>query len=227
MSNSPLNNLMPLYAVEVGLGVAGAAILSSALQLGALILQWPMGWASDKTDRRKVMIFGMAAVAGFSTVLAVSPGLPLWITTAIVFVVGGFAMSIYPVLLSHAGDFVPPSKMVPLCATLMLAFAFGMTLGPITASALMDLVGPNGLYMHSIFFCSFFILFALYRMIRRSAPPTEARSAYVNMPASSTAISQLDPRAPHPEVDESIEAVFGRDDADGRAEPPRYNPSTK
>ncbi|WP_421879349.1 MFS transporter [Pacificispira sp.] len=227
MSNSPLNNLMPLYAVEVGLGVAGAAILSSALQLGALILQWPMGWASDKTDRRKVMIFGMAAVAGFSTVLAVSPGLPLWITTAIVFVVGGFAMSIYPVLLSHAGDFVPPSKMVPLCATLMLAFAFGMTLGPITASALMDLVGPNGLYMHSIFFCGFFILFALYRMIRRSAPPTEARSAYVNMPASSTAISQLDPRAPHPEVDESIEAAFGRDDADGRAEPPRYSPSTK
>lgn len=227
MANSPMNNLIPLYAVEIGLGVSGAAILSSALQLGALGLQWPMGWASDKRDRREVMIFGMGAVAAVSAILAFSPPLPIWGYAAIIFVLGGFAMSIYPVLLAHAGDFVEPEKMVPLCATLMLAFAFGMTIGPLTSSLLMDMIGPSGLFLHSIFFCALFILFAVYRMSRRAAPPTPDRPAYVNVPASSTAISQLDPRAPHPEVDESIEAVFGRDDPEDGVDDLHYKPSRK
>lgn len=224
MSNSPINNLMPLYAVEIGLGIGGAALLSSMLQLGALGLQWPMGWASDKTDRRKVMIFGMTAVAASSAVLTFAPPLPLYGYAAIVLVLGGFSMSIYPVVLAHAGDFVESNQMVPLCATLMLAFAFGMTIGPLTASATMDLVGPAGLFMHSIFFCGVFVVFALYRMGRRAAPPTAERRGYVNMPASSTAISGLDPRA-HPEIDESLEEVFGT--REGEEEVPHYIPSTK
>lgn len=228
MSNSPINNLMPLYAVEVGIGIAGAAILSSALQLGALALQWPMGWASDKRDRRQVMIFGMAGVAVFSAIIAFLPPMPVWGYAPLIFILGGFAMSVYPVLLAHAGDFVEPKQMVPLCATLMLAFSFGMTIGPITAAAAMDLVGPNGLFLHSILFCCLFIVFALYRMTRRRAPVGEARRAYVNVPASSTAISELDPRA-HPDVEESIEEAFGHDpdDPDAGDEIPHYRPSTK
>jgi MFS family permease len=227
LSNSPMNNLMALYAVEIGLGIAGAAVLSAALQIGALGIQWPMGWASDKRDRRQVMIFGMGAVAVFSLIIAVVPPLPLWAYAILVGILGGFAMSIYPVLLSHAGDFAPPAKMVPLCATLMLCFAFGMTIGPLTASAAMDFVGPSGLFWHSIFFCAVFIVFALYRISRRAAPVTAERQAYVNMPASSTAISQLDPRAPHPEIDESLEEAFGHDDDDTSPEVPHYRPSTK
>lgn len=228
LSNSPLNNLMALYAVEIGLGIAGAAVLSAALQVGALGIQWPMGWASDKRDRRQVMIFGMGAVAFFSALIALAPlTLPLWVYAILVGVLGGFAMSIYPVLLSHAGDFTPPEQMVPLCATLMLCFAFGMTVGPLTASAAMDLVGPSGLFFHSIFFCGVFILFALYRISRRAAPVTADRRAFVNMPASSTAISQLDPRAPHPDVDESLEEAFGHEEDDESPEVPHYRPSTK
>jgi len=228
MANSPIVAMMPVYAIDVGLEEAGAAILGSAIQLGALALQWPMGWASDKRDRRQVMIFGMGGLALFSAVLVVLPQMPVWGYVPIIFVIGGFAMSIYPVLLAHAGDFVEPKKMVPLCATLMLAFAFGMTIGPITAAAAMDWVGPNGLFLHSILFCVLFILFALYRMSRRKAPATPDRRAYVNVPASSTSISQLDPRA-HPEIDESIEEAFGHDpdDPDAGDEIPHYQPSTK
>ncbi len=195
MTNSPMTNLIAIYGVEIGLQVSGAVMLSAALQVGALALQWPMGWASDKRDRRKVMIFGMLMMALFSAIIAFVPTLPLWAYVILVAILGGFAMSIYPIVLAHAGDYVSRKQMVPLCATLMLAFSVGMAFGPITGSFAMDLLGPQGLFIHTIFFSLVFVCFALYRMAKRDSRPIDERPAYVNMPASSTAISLLDPRA--------------------------------
>ncbi len=195
MSNSPMNNLIAIYGIEIGLEISGAVMLSAALQVGALSMQWPMGWASDKRDRRKVMIFGMLMMALFSAIIAFVPPMPLWGYVILVGILGGFAMSIYPIVLAHAGDYVSPKQMVPLCATLMLAFAVGMSIGPITGSLAMDILGPQGLFIHTIFFSLVFVCFALYRMAKRDARPIDGRPTYVNLPASSTAISQLDPRA--------------------------------
>ena len=195
MSNSPMNNLIAIYGIEIGLEISGAVMLSAALQVGALSMQWPMGWASDKRDRRKVMIFGMLMMALFSAIIAFVPPMPLWGYVILVGFLGGFAMSIYPIVLAHAADYVSPKQMVPLCATLMLAFAVGMSIGPITGSLAMDILGPQGLFIHTIFFSLVFVCFALYRMAKRDARPIDGRPTYVNLPASSTAISQLDPRA--------------------------------
>ena len=195
MTNSPMNNLMAIYGVEIGLEISGAVMLSAALQVGALALQWPMGWASDKRDRRKVMIFGMVMMALFSALIAFMPTMPLWVYVVLVGILGGFSMSIYPILLAHAGDYVSPKQMVPLCATLMLAFAVGMAIGPITGSFAMDILGPEGLFIHTILFCLLFVTFALFRMGKRESRPVDERPAFVNLPASSTAISGLDPRS--------------------------------
>jgi MFS family permease len=195
MANSPMNNLIAIYGVGIGLEVSGAVMLSAALQIGALALQWPMGWASDKRDRRKVMILGMLMMALFSAVIAFMPTMPLWAYVILIGILGGFAMSIYPIVLAHAGDYVSPKQMVPLCATLMLAFSVGMAFGPISGSYAMDILGPQGLFIHTIFFCLVFVSFALYRMGKRDSRPIDERPAFVNLPASSTAISQLNPRA--------------------------------
>jgi len=195
MTNSPMNNLIAIYGVGIGLKVSGAVMLSAALQVGALALQWPMGWASDKRDRRQVMIFGMLMMALFSAIIAFMPTMPLWAYIILVGILGGFAMSIYPIVLAHAGDYVSPKQMVPLCATLMLAFSVGMALGPLSGSFAMDVLGPPGLFIHTIFFSLVFVFFALYRMQKRDSRPIYERPSFVNMPASSTAISQLNPRA--------------------------------
>jgi len=195
MTNSPMNNLIAIYGVEIGLEISGAVMLSAALQVGALALQWPMGWASDKRDRRKVMIFGMLMMAMFSAIIVFMPTMQLWVYIILVGVLGGFAMSIYPIILAHAGDYTSSKQMVPLCATLMLAFAVGMAIGPITGSFAMDVLGPEGLFIHTILFCLVFVIFALYRMGKRTSVPVDKHVAFVNMPASSTAISQLDPRS--------------------------------
>ena len=224
-SNSALGNLIGLYGLAEGLDVNGAVVLSSVLQFGALFLQWPLRWTSDRIDRRLVMIFGFATMAVVSAVLIALPALPLWGYAFFVLLIGGLGFSIYPIIVAHAGDFVEQKQMVPLCATLMLSFAFGMTLGPLTGSTAMEWLGPDGLLYHTILFNGIFVGFAIYRMTQRSAPaPT---GAYVNVPASSVAISQLNPRSAGPEIEESLEAVFGHDDEADGEEIPHYKPSGK
>lgn len=229
MLNSPINNLIPLYAAEIGLGVAGAATLAAALQIGALSFQWPMGWASDRRDRRHIMIFGMICAAVLCLVIALLPPVPIWVYAGLVVLLGGFSFSIYPVILAHAADFCAPKQMVPLCSTLMLAFALGMVVGPLTASTAMEFLGPRGLFFHGIVVAVPFVLFALYRMSRRKVRPMEERTSFANVPASSTAIKQMHPEAPHPEIDESLEEAFGHDPDDPNAgdEDQHYKPSGK
>ena len=41
-----MSNLIAIYGVNIGLEISGAVMLSAALQVGALALQWPMGWAA-------------------------------------------------------------------------------------------------------------------------------------------------------------------------------------
>lgn len=213
MMNSPINNLMPLYASQVGLGVAGAATLAAALQVGALVVQWPMGMMSDRRDRRHVMIFGVIVLSLLCAVLAFAPPLPIWGYAIMVALIGGFGLSVYPVILAHASDFCDPKQMVPLCSTLMLGFSFGMVIGPLTASTMMELIGPGGLFMHAILVAIPFVAYAFYRMTRRAVLPVEERTRFVYVPATSTAVKELHPEAPHPEIDEAISEAFGEDDA--------------
>ena len=139
-------------------------------------------------------------------------------------------MSIYPVILAHASDFCEPNQMVPLCSTLLLSFAFGMFVGPLSASAMMEIVGAGGLFLHAILVSIPFVVFAFYRMARRAVRPAEERTRFVYVPATSTAVKGLHPHAPHPEIDEAIAEAFGEDeDVRGGdiAEEPHTEPSTK
>ncbi len=230
MMVSPIMNLMPLFAAEVGLGVAGAATLVASIQVGALVIQWPMGWMSDRQDRRHVMIFGVVSLSAVCAVLAFSPPMPLWGYAGLVALIGGFGMSIYPVILAHASDFCEPNQMVPLCSTLLLSFSFGMFIGPLSASSMMEATGPGGLFVHAILVSIPFVAYALYRITRRSARPVDERSPFVYVPATSTAVKELHPVAPHPEIDEALAEAFGVESdpsTPNHVEEPHSEPSQK
>ena len=65
LMNSSVIAIAPVYGVRVGLDPAAAALLFLALQTGSLLFQWPLGWLSDKTDRRRV-------IAGLSLATAIA-----------------------------------------------------------------------------------------------------------------------------------------------------------
>ncbi|TIX98650.1 MAG: MFS transporter, partial [Mesorhizobium sp.] len=61
-----ISGFAPIHATAKGYSQADVALLLSAMPVGTLILQIPLGWISDRTDRRFVLVAAsaLAMVAG-------------------------------------------------------------------------------------------------------------------------------------------------------------------
>ena len=198
LMNGPVIALAPVYGVAVGLSPAVAALLLFAIQGGSLVFQWPLGWLSDRIDRR-IVIAGLAC--GTSTVSAlivwgssfedpwgVGIGFALW---------GGLALCIYAVCVAHASDLVEANRIVPTISTLLACWAVGMMTGPMLAAWLMEHMGARGLFVYSGLVSLGVAAFVVLRIAARSRTPLSG--GFVDVSPSSPATVTLGRAAPeHP-----------------------------
>jgi MFS family permease len=193
--NSAFQNMTPVYGADRGFSVAVIVLLLSLPQIGSLFLQWPLGWLSDRIDRRLVIIGCTTFIAAVSLViLLIAPRQQLGL--GILFLLwGASAYSVYGVCVAHAGDFAEPDQMVGVSGSALFAWAVGSMLGPTLAAPVMTAIGPGGLFAYTTVVALTLSLFAVWRMTRRSAMPPEERTDFVNLPATSPALARIDPRA--------------------------------
>ncbi|TVR06553.1 MAG: MFS transporter [Salinarimonadaceae bacterium] len=194
LMNGAVIAITPVYGVRLGLAPEAAALLVLAVQAGSLLFQWPLGWLSDMTDRRKV-------IAGLAAGTALACGAVVWAsagTNPTILLLafgfwGGMALCVYAVCVAHACDLVEPDQIVPAISSLLVCWAFGSMIGPAPATFLMEAVGPQGLF----YYCGTIALalfgFVLARIFKRDRP--KSAGGFVNMPATSAAVSDLSPRA--------------------------------
>jgi MFS family permease len=183
--------LGPVFAQQNGLGVAEVSGFISAMVLGALVLQLPLGRVSDRVDRR-VMLFAVA----FATMVAavaiafVALELPAALLAAAA-LFGGLAASIYPVSVAHANDFLRPGDRVAASAGLLFAYSAGASFGPFTASLAMARLGPPGLYLYCAAVALILAGFVVWRTRQRPtvAPSAKGRFAWLtsNTPSAADA----------------------------------------
>ena len=60
---SVLYAMSPVYATERGLTIAQTSYFITAIFLGAMVFQYPIGWFSDRMDRRMLIIAATAVGA--------------------------------------------------------------------------------------------------------------------------------------------------------------------
>ena len=56
VTTSAFFTLGPIFAQQRGLDTGGVAAFMASGTLGAFLLAWPLGWLSDRLDRRLVVI---------------------------------------------------------------------------------------------------------------------------------------------------------------------------
>ncbi|HVI18767.1 MAG TPA: MFS transporter, partial [Gaiellales bacterium] len=193
--NSALLGLTPVYGTRLGLAPAFVVWLLTAFQLGSFVCQWPLGRLSDRVDRRMVIAGCVLAVAVLSVVAALAGGRPTWLLP-VYFLLGASTLTFYAVAVAHAADFAEPDQMVGVSSSLLLAWAAGAAAGPTLAAPVIDLLGPPGLFLYSLLIALGLAAFVLWRMTRRAAPASEAKEGFVNLPASTPRLAQIDPRIP-------------------------------
>lgn len=192
--NGAVISLIPTYAASIHLSPTSIAVIMAGMQLGGLAFQWPLGWLSDRMDRRLVIAVCASAVAVLSLAAVFLAGMPEVVQIVLFSIWGGIAFSIYAICVSHAADRAPLDLMVAMSSSLLLAWAAGAVVGPTAASFTMAAIGPGGLFYYAAGVMVCLLAFVLVRTRIRRAEPNESKTDFVGLPASSPVIPQMDPR---------------------------------
>lgn len=182
----------PTVAQTLGLSDAGIAGFIGVMLLGALALQWPFGWLSDRLDRRLVALGAAAGAVAVAARLAhVGPDAPVSILLALSFVLGGTLMPVYSLCVAHANDQIERNDLIAVASGLILVYGVGSVVGPFAASLLMGWMGPGGLFVFVGAMGALFLLTGLWRLLVAPTPDMELKQGYVAVPQTSHAALTL------------------------------------
>ncbi|MBA5778006.1 MFS transporter [Stappia sp. F7233] len=161
-------SLLPVFGVRIGLAPSEAALLVSAVALGNVVLQIPLGLAADRFDRRW-LLFLCAAIGAAGALLMPTVSGNLWLLIAVLFIWGGFIAGLYTIGLTHLGARYRGKALAGANAAFVMMYSAGMLLGPSTMGAGLTLFGAQGLPFVAAAFFGVFALFALLRISSRRA----------------------------------------------------------
>ncbi len=137
--------LLPVYAKGTGFDASEVGNYMSVAIVGGALLQWPLGRLSDRHDRRIALALVCAAactLAALAPFLASLRGASL----AMIFLYGGMAFAVYPIVVAHLVDHLAPEDLMSASSSVLLIYGIGSALGPLIAGALMSATGPWSLF---------------------------------------------------------------------------------
>ena len=207
--------MLSVYAVTMNLTVFEISILLVGTTLAGAIFQWPIGYLSDKYDRRVIVIGCCIASFIFGVLSIMSSGIyfeslnaeemirfnyfssdgNMNKTNLFIFIIllSGMTLPMFALNLALVNDYIPKEKFVAAGAGLNIIFGLGAMAGPIICSILMSLLGPNGFFIHLFIFLLAIIFFGIYRVNKREYEDNP-ESTFTPLPREITPLGiELDP----------------------------------
>lgn len=169
-----------VFGTQIGLTATQIALFVAMLFAGALVLQYPIGWLSDRMDRRK-LIFGLAVLGAASCLMGWVTGGGLWPLMGAAFLAGGVTTPLYALLLAYTNDSLSASDMPAASGGLVFTFGLGAIGGPLVTGWAMQWLDPHAFWL--VLGATFFTvaLYALYRMTQRAVTPVDETDSYLNV----------------------------------------------
>jgi MFS family permease len=187
---SAMFGMASVWGAQEGLSVRQISIFVGSLYVGGLVFQYPIGWASDRTDRR-MLIMGLSVVAATTMLIATFVPMPFTGLIIVALLLGGITNPVYALLIAYTNDFLPREQMAGASAGLIFLNGFGAIFGPIVTGWMMETVGPRGFFLFIGVLYIVLAGYAVYRMTRRAAPTVSGAFRTVTQGASSLAVEAV------------------------------------
>jgi MFS family permease len=178
-----------VYGAKVGLSIAQISLMVSVVYISALVLQFPIGWMSDRMDRR-LLILVLAVIGGLGALVSVVvPGyFGLILFSAAV--MGGTSNPLYALLIAYTNDYLEREDMPAASGGLLLINGVGAITGPLIVGQMMDYFGPQGFWLFTSVLMLMLAVYAVWRMRRRPKRVVVGdQAAYAPISASSTMVA--------------------------------------
>jgi MFS family permease len=139
-------SLLPVYGLRNDMPEATAALLISIVVSGNIISQIPIGWLSDHSDRRKILllcgVIGCVGAVAMPLTVSVPPAFYV-----VLFIWGGFTGGLYTVGLAHLGARFTGHELANANAAFVMLYSLGLVIGPPLVGLGMDSFGSHGFAM--------------------------------------------------------------------------------
>lgn len=187
---SAMFGMASVWGSMSGLTVREISIFIGAMYVGGLILQYPIGWLSDRRDRRQ-MILWISVISAAVMLLASAVYLPFFALLAVGMVLGGLTNPLYSLLIAYTNDFLMKDQMAGASSGMLFLNGLGAIFGPLATGWIMELMGPRGFFLYIALNFVGLALYALWRMTRRAAPGVSGAYAAVAPTASAVAVGAV------------------------------------
>ena len=137
--------LTPLYGAGIGLSAAATVGLVTTISIAGMLAQTPVGWLSDRFDRRVMLLVqGLLSVFLCAAIAWLGKGSePLLFL--LFFLYGATALTVYPVAIAFANSQLHSRHMVAASGALLLLYSIGNILTPGLAAGLMERTAPQAM----------------------------------------------------------------------------------
>jgi MFS family permease len=187
---SAMFGMASVWGAQAGLSVRDISIFVGALYVGGLVLQYPIGWFSDRIDRRG-LIMGLSGVASVTMLVAALLPLPFTALIGVALLLGGITNPVYALLIAYTNDFLSREEMAAASAGLIFLNGFGAIFGPLVTGWLMETTGPRGFFLFIAILYVALTGYALWRMTRRAAPSVSGAFRGMTPGASTLAVEAV------------------------------------
>jgi MFS family permease len=173
-----------VYGAEAGLSVGQISAFVASFYVAAMLAQYPLGWLSDRMDRRR-LIAGVSLVTAFGAVLGMLAAEDFRLLLVAAFLVGGTSNPLYSLLIAYTNDFLQHDDMAAAAGGMVFINGLGAIAGPLMVGWMMGVMGPEGYFLYIAVLMAALVAYALYRMTQRAAPAPAQTESY--MPVSPSA----------------------------------------
>jgi len=157
-----------VFGLSKGLPLVYVSLMMALPPLGVILSQYPIGMASDRFDRRTIIILLSiisAIIAGVT--LAGGYYLTRLMLIGLITCFGVVSLPIYSLVVAHANDHLQKEQILGASARLILLYGVGSLIGPIVVGQMMRHIGGQGFLIYMILVYVALGGFAYWRGLKR------------------------------------------------------------
>ncbi|KIC44079.1 major facilitator transporter [Ruegeria sp. ANG-S4] len=198
-----------VYGAHAGLSLAEISTFVAAFYVGALVLQYPLGWLSDRMDRR-LLIMSVAAIGGVAAVIGMLFGVTFPVLLVSAFCIGGMSNPLYSLLIAYTNDYLEYDDMAAASGGLVFTNGLGAIAGPLITGWLMGdaVFGPQGFFLFIAALMFVTAAYAAYRMTQRAYVPVDETGAIAPIYPTASPVAL--------EVAQEVVIEAAQDESDGQ-----------
>jgi len=186
LAHSAILGYGAVFASVKGLGLFEISIFMVIVTSFGALFQWPIGYLSDKIDRRVILISVTLISSALSLFIVASSYISLIIFFILLAIYSGMSLPLYSLTIAHTNDFLQQDEIIGGTASMCILVGLGSICGPIAASLFMNAIGPDGFFVYLFIVHGLLGLFGLYRMAKRTKP-MDLESQYTPLPRTISA----------------------------------------